>query len=83
MSLFKDREVLAFARMTRYFGGNEEIPAFAGIEMFNPIINDVCFYSLYVLIYFLGFVLRMKEYFVYMLTSKYHNVVYIGITNTS
>ena len=23
----------------------------------------------------------MKEYFVYMLTNKYHNVLYIGVTN--
>ncbi len=23
----------------------------------------------------------MKEYFVYMLTNKYHNVLYVGVTN--
>jgi hypothetical protein len=40
MSLFKSREVPAFAGMTFFFV-NKEIPAFAGIARKNRIINDV------------------------------------------
>ena len=50
--------------------------------MRNRIINDV----VPLLIYFKNIFLelqfgQMKEYFVYMLTNTYHNVLYIGFTN--
>ncbi|OYZ32567.1 MAG: hypothetical protein B7X86_04360 [Sphingobacteriales bacterium 17-39-43] len=42
ISLFKSREVPAFAGMTNFFV-NKEIPAFAGIARRNLVINDVEF----------------------------------------
>jgi hypothetical protein len=41
-------KVPAFAGMTSVSGG-KEIPAFAGIEMWNPKIINVSFYSFFVL----------------------------------
>jgi putative endonuclease len=63
-------------------GWGQEIPASAGIEMRNRMINDVT----PLLIYFFKIFLKlqfgsMKEYFVYLLTNTFHNVLYIGFTN--
>ncbi len=68
--------------MTNWFLGEEEIPACAGIGIRNRIINDVVLLLILCMDIFprVG-ILKMKEYFVYMLTNKYHNVLYIGVTN--
>ncbi len=59
-----------------------EIPASAGIEIQNCTINDVDPLPIYCLKIFLELQFgQMKEYFVYMLTNIYHNVLYIGFTN--
>jgi putative endonuclease len=76
-----EQEVPAFAGMTKV-GWGQEIPASAGIEMRNRMINDVT----PLLIYFFKIFLKlqfgsMKEYFVYLLTNTFHNVLYIGFTN--
>ena len=74
-------EVPAFAGMTKV-GWGQEIPASAGIEMRNRIINDVVPLLIYCFEIFLELQFgQMKKYFVYILTNTYHNVLYIGFTN--
>jgi len=75
-------EVPAFAGMTSAVGGSKEIPASAGIEMRNRIINNVILLLVFCLDVFIGLQFwEMREYYVYMLTNTYHNVLYIGFTN--
>ena len=68
--------------MTSVDWGIVEIPAFAGIAMRNRMINDLVRLLIFCLYVFRGLQFwGMREYFVYMLTNKYHNVLYIGFTN--
>jgi predicted GIY-YIG superfamily endonuclease len=68
--------------MTSLLGWGQEIPASAGIEMRNRKINDLAPLLIYCLKIFLELRFgQMKEYFFYMLTNTYHNVLYIGFTN--
>ncbi len=80
--LVKDREVPAFAGMTTLRGEHGEIPAFAGIVVRNRILSKMTQWLIF--FFYISQVVdfwEMKEYFVYMLSNKYHNVLYVGVTN--
>jgi len=63
-------------------GEIQEIPASAGIDIRNCTINDEALLLIYCLYVFRGLQFwGMKEYYVYMLTNTFRNVLYIGFTN--
>jgi len=63
-------------------GEIQEIPASAGIDIRNCTINDEALLLIYCLYVFRGLqIWGMQEYYVYMLTNTFRNVLYIGFTN--